>query len=66
MEHGGLALLIHEYTPVQLLDLTTRLQTIAATVYINKSINLCSIYNSNSQTLVEVDLNELIRQLPQP
>ena len=66
MEHGGVALLIHKDTSVQLLDLTTRLQAIAATIHINKPITLCSIYISDSQTLVEADLNELIRQLPQP
>ena len=66
IEHGGAALLVHEDTPVRLLNLTTGLQAIAAIVHINKSVTLCSIYNSDNHALVESDLDNLIKQLPQP
>ena len=64
--HGGVAILVHQSVPANLLTLNTEHQAIAVRINLATSITLCSIYISISQLLSYQSLHDLFSQLPPP
>ena len=59
-------LLIHESIPVMEISLQTELQAVAASVNINRSITVASVYFSAAHEFFYNILLQLINQLPKP
>ena len=64
--HGGTMLLIHESVPMTEIQLQTEAQAVAATININGSITIASVYFSRAHNFTYDILRNLIEQLPQP
>ncbi|GBM64275.1 hypothetical protein AVEN_271016-1 [Araneus ventricosus] len=63
---GGVALLIAKDIPSAPLQLNTSLQAIAARIHTISLITICSLYLPPNQQINQIDLNELVYQLPDP
>ena len=63
---GGVALLIKKDIPFNIVDLNTPLEAVAAQISVGKTITICSLYLSPSQTISRQALEDLIDQLPSP
>ena len=65
--HGGVAIFVHESTPIyKIINLQTPLQAVAIQVSLKCKLTICSIYNSRSHSLTEHLLTQLVQQLPPP
>ncbi|GBN86945.1 hypothetical protein AVEN_168612-1 [Araneus ventricosus] len=63
---GGVALLIAKDIPSAPLQINTSLQAIAARIHTISLITICSLYLPPNQQINQIDLNELVYQLPDP
>ena len=63
---GGVAVLINNGHLSSEVNLNSPLQAVAATITTNRTITLCSIYLPPSEQVSEIDLTNLIDQLPSP
>lgn len=64
--HGGVALFVHETIPYRAIHLNTELQAVAISAHLNKTITICSLYNSRSHNITDALLDQLFLQLPHP
>lgn len=62
----GVAFLIKKETKYTQINLTTNIQAIAITINIPHTVHICNIYIHPTQNINEIDLQNLIDQLPQP
>ena len=63
---GGVNILVHKSIPHSEIKLNTILQAVAVKLAIHKVITLCSLYLSPSHALDNIELNNLLQQLPPP
>lgn len=64
--HGGVGLLIRKDIPFLPVELRTTLQATAVQINLRKKITLCSIYLPPDQNFEEVDIENILNQLPRP
>ena len=63
---GGVSVIVRNDIPHSQLSLTTTLQATAVRITLHRTITLCSIYISPSDTCNQHDLADLLTQLPPP
>ena len=63
---GGVSLLVDKRLPQSRINLNTTLQAVAASVTLNKTYTICSLYISPNEPLEINKLYHLIEQLPKP
>lgn len=63
---GGISILIRNDFPQSKIQLKTHIQAVATKATLHRTINICSIYIPPHNPLNEIDLNNLIDQLPRP
>ena len=64
--HGGAAIIINKSIQHSLVQLNSPLQAVAITAILKKSITICSIYLPGAIGFTNIDLQNLINQLPPP
>ena len=64
--HGGAAIIIHKSLQHTLVSLNTRLQAVAVKTYTNKAVTVCSLYLPPREDFSELDILNLLNQLPPP
>ena len=65
-QNRGVAILSHATLPYTRVRLYTTLEAVAITLNSNKQYTICSIYLSPNNNVSKEDIQDLIRQLPQP
>lgn len=63
---GGTSIFIADEHYAELLSLNTELECVAVSVWCPKKITICNIYIPPDNHLEEVEINDIIRQLPKP
>ena len=63
---GGVSLIINEKTPHKHVPLQTKLQAVAVSVTMHKTLTLCSVYLPPSSHRDPKDRDDLVSQLPSP
>ena len=63
---GGSSILVHSRIPHSKVDLNTPLQAVAVQVTLHKVVTVCSIYLTPNVKVEQSDLENLIKQLPEP
>ena len=63
---GGVGVFIRKEIPYKTINITSNLQVVAVQLSIHKKITFCSIYIPPEQNFHQIDLENLINQLPKP
>lgn len=63
---GGVAVLTEKSLPVRTIPLRTNLEAVAVQISASRLVTVCSLYLPPSMTVEERELDDLVRQLPQP
>ena len=63
---GGVGIFVRKEVPYISVNLNTTLQAVAVQLYLHKKITLCSIYIPPDQKFTQLELENLIQQLPTP
>ena len=63
---GGTSVIVNNRVPQSEIDLNTKLQAIAVSVTLHRTITICSIYIPPNDNINETELDNLLQQLPKP
>jgi ribonuclease HI len=63
---GGVSIFVQNLVPHSPVDLRTHLQAVAVRVSLHRAVTVCTLYVPPRQALAGQDLEDLIRQLPEP
>ena len=63
---GGAAIMVRNTVPHHFVPIRSDLQVVAIRVYLQRQYTVCSIYISPQSNIFKQDLEDLIRQLPEP
>ena len=63
---GGSSILINNNIPHSEITLNTNMHAVAISATLHKTITVCSVYNPLNDEPKELELNNLIKQLPRP
>ena len=63
---GGVGIFVRKEIPYTSVNLNTNFQAIAVQLYLHKKVTLCSIYIPPDRNFTQIELENLIQQLPKP
>ncbi|GFW07146.1 RNA-directed DNA polymerase from mobile element jockey [Trichonephila clavipes] len=64
--NGSVCLFTSHLYPSNVVTLHTSLQAVAVRIHIHSLVTVCSVYLPSNEVVPQVDLNQLVSQLPTP